>query len=173
MPPAGPKREAAPLAAPAAFLAAIEHLLEAASGILVAISLVAVVVQVVMRYGFNHATTWSDTLATVALAWIAFISATAAVRSERNLAVRFLVLRLPWPARRVMMTLTHLAILYFGITLARSGIELMSLTRTSMVVGMPFAVTWAHMYSISVGCGVLMAIFSIERIALLWLRGEP
>lgn len=155
-----------------ALLAALERALEALSGILVAISLAAVVIQVVMRYGFNNATTWSDTVASAALAWIAFISATAAVRSDRNLAVRFAVLRLPPAARKLVMTFCHLAILYFGISLARSGLELMSLTETTMVEGLPFAASWAQLYSVSVGSGALMGIFSIEHIAMLWLRSE-
>jgi TRAP-type C4-dicarboxylate transport system permease small subunit len=150
-----------------------ERALELLSAILVALSLVAVSVQVVMRYGFNHATTWSDTVASCSLAWIAFLSATAAVRSERNLVVRFVVLRLPPAVRRLTDTFCYLVIFLFAIVLTKSGIELMSLTAATQVEGLPFNVSWAEMYSISVASGILMALFALEHILRLWLPNTP
>jgi TRAP-type transport system small permease protein len=151
-------------------LALSEQGLEVFGGVLVAISLVSVVIQIVMRYGFNDANTWSDTLASASLAWIAFLSATAAVRSERNLAVRFVVLRLPPCWRKIAQSFTHLIILAFAITLTVSGSELMSLTSESNVEGFLVTATWSDIYSVSVLSGVLMALYSLEHLVLLWRK---
>ena len=144
---------------------------EVLGGVLVAISLVAVTIQIVMRYGFNNANTWSDTLASAALAWIAFLAATAAVRSERNLAVRFAVIRLPEFWQRVAQTITHLAILGFALVLTYSGNELMELTYDSNVEGFLFPASWGQIYAVSVISGVLMTLYSIEHLVAMW-RGR-
>ncbi len=144
---------------------------EVLGGVLVAISLVAVAIQIVMRYGFNNANTWSDTLASASLAWIAFLAATAAVRSDRNLAVRFAVIRLPAFWQRVAQTVTHLAILGFALILMISGGELMELTTDSNVEGFLFPASWGQIYSVSVISGVLMTLYSIEHLVAMW-RGK-
>jgi hypothetical protein len=46
---------------------------------------------------------------------------------------------------------------------------LMSITKTAQVEGLSFDITWAQFYSVSVISGVLMALFSLEHIASLWL----
>ena len=144
---------------------------ECLGGVLVAISLVAVAIQIVMRYGFNNANTWSDTLASAALAWIAFLAATAAVRSERNLAVRFAVFRLPEFWQRVAQTVTHLAILGFALVLTYSGKELMELTMDSSVEGFLVPASWGQIYAVSVISGVLMTLYSLEHLVAIW-RGR-
>ena len=149
-------------------LALSEQGLEVLAGALVAISLVSVVIQIVMRYGFNNANTWSDTLASASLAWIAFLSATAAVRSERNLAVRFAILRLSPFWLKIAQSFSHLIILAFAVTLTISGGELMGLTTDSSVEGFLFPASWSDIYSVSVISGVLMALYSLEHLIVLW-----
>ncbi len=151
-------------------LVLLERGLEMFSAVMVAVCLFAVVVQVVMRYGLNDATTWSDTVASCSLVWIAFLSVAAAVRSDRNLAVRFVILRLGLHMRRLAESLCHLVILGFALTLMVSGLELMALTANTQVEGLAAGVSWADVYSISVVSGGLMAVFSLEHIAALWVR---
>ena len=153
-------------------LAASQYATEFLGGLLVAISLLAVTIQIVARYGFNDANTWSDTLASACLAWIAFLAATAAVRSERNLAVRFLVVRLSPTLQRVAQTVTHLAILGFALVLTYSGQELMGLTMESNVEGFLVPASWGQIYAVSVISGGLMTLYSLEHLLAIW-RGRP
>lgn len=147
----------------------VERLLDVLSAALVAVCLAAVAIQVVMRYVFGNATTWSDTVAACALAWMTFLAATAAVRRDENLVVRFTWAKLAPIQRKCVATLCHLVVLLFSLVLSYSGVMLMAITSTARVEGLVLDVTWAQFYSVSVISGVLMILFSLEHIASLWL----
>ncbi len=146
----------------------IERLLDLLSALLVAVCLAAVTIQVVMRYIFGEATTWSDTVAACALAWMTFLAATAAVRRDENLVVRFMWAKLGSTGKKIIATICHLIVLLFSIALAYSGAELMSITNNAQVEGLGFEVTWAQFYSVSLISAVLMVLFSLEHITSLW-----
>jgi TRAP-type C4-dicarboxylate transport system permease small subunit len=147
----------------------IERLLDILSATLVGVCLAAVAIQVVMRYIFDEATTWSDTVAACALAWMTFLAATAAVRRDENLVVRFMWAKLGTTGKKVIATACHLIVLLFSVVLAYSGAMLMSITNNAQVEGLVLEVTWAQFYSVSVISAVLMVLFSLEHIAALWL----
>jgi TRAP-type C4-dicarboxylate transport system permease small subunit len=147
----------------------IERLLDILSAALVGVCLAAVSIQVVMRYIFDEATTWSDTVAACALAWMTFLAATAAVRRDENLVVRFMWAKLGITGKKVIATICHLIVLLFSVVLAYSGAMLMSITNNAQVEGLVLEVTWAQFYSVSVISAVLMVLFSLEHIAALWL----
>jgi TRAP-type C4-dicarboxylate transport system permease small subunit len=147
----------------------IERLLNILSAALVGVCLAAVSIQVVMRYIFDEATTWSDTVAACALAWMTFLAATAAVRRDENLVVRFMWAKLGTTGKKVIATACHLIVLLFSVVLAYSGAMLMSITNNAQVEGLVLEVTWAQFYSVSVISAVLMVLFSLEHIAALWL----
>jgi TRAP-type C4-dicarboxylate transport system permease small subunit len=147
----------------------IERTLDILSAALVGVCLAAVSIQVVMRYIFDEATTWSDTVAACALAWLTFLAATAAVRRDENLVVRFTWAKLGPAGKKIIATVCHLVVLLFSVCLAYSGVALMSITNNAQVEGLIIEVTWAQFYSVSVISAVLMVLFSLEHIASLWL----
>lgn len=153
-------------------LAGIEAVLDVAGAVFVWLSLTAISIQVFFRYVLGNATSWSDTVAATSLAWMTFIAGTAAVRRNENIAVSFLVDRLGPKARKAIDTFGHLVVLAFALALGYSGLILMDVTRTALVEGFGFEVTWAKFYSISVISGVLMALFTLEHIASIWLSGR-
>ncbi len=152
------------------FLAATEAVLDVAGTVLVWLSLAAISIQVFYRYVLNDATTWSDTVAATSLAWMTFIAGTAAVRRNENIAVTFLVDRFGAGARKLIDTFCHLVVLAFALGLVYSGAILMDVTKDALVEGFGFEVKWAQFYSISVISGVLMILFTLERLAALWLE---
>jgi TRAP-type C4-dicarboxylate transport system permease small subunit len=149
-------------------LATIETALDFLGTVFVWLSLAAISIQVFYRYVLNDATTWSDTVAATSLAWMTFIAGTAAVRRNENITVSFLVDRLGRNARKLSDTFAHLVVLGFALALTYSGAILMDVTRTAVVEGFGFEVTWAEFYSIGVISGVLMALFTVERLVTLW-----
>jgi TRAP-type C4-dicarboxylate transport system permease small subunit len=150
----------------------IERVLDVLAALLVAVCLAAVSIQVVMRYIFGEATTWSDTVAACALAWMTFLAATAAVRRDENLVVRFMWAKLGAMGKKIIATVCHIIVLLFCLVLAYSGAELMAITNNAQVEGLLIEVTWAQFYSVSVVSAVLMVLFSLEHIAVLWMT-EP
>jgi TRAP-type C4-dicarboxylate transport system permease small subunit len=130
--------------------------------------LISVCTQIIMRYAFNNATTWSDPVAASALAWLTFIATASAVRSDSNMYVRFTWGRLGPTGRRIAETASQLLTAGFAIALSISAWQLMQVTDTSEVEGLPIAVSWAQLYSITLLAGFLIVVFAIERILKTW-----
>jgi TRAP-type C4-dicarboxylate transport system permease small subunit len=151
------------------FLDLTERALDVMGSLLVGICLAAISIQIVMRYVFNDATTWSDTVAASALAWLTFFAGTAAVRRQENMSVLFLVDYLKPHARKITNTICHLMVLFFSLALLYAGLQVMSITSTAKIEGLILPVTWAQMYSVSVITSVLIALYSLEHIVLLWI----
>jgi TRAP-type C4-dicarboxylate transport system permease small subunit len=152
-----------------AVLGKLERVLDVLGTLLVWISLAAISIQVFCRYVLGNATTWSDTVAATSLAWMTFFAGTAAVRRDENMAIGFLVDRFGPKGRKLADTFGHLAVLAFALALTYSGVILMDVTKDALVEGFGFEVKWAQFYSVSVISGVLMVLFTLERLALLWL----
>ena len=150
------------------FIDLTERALDVLASLLVGVCLAAISIQIVMRYVFNDATTWSDTVAASALAWLTFFAGTAAVRRQENMSVLFLVDCLKPYARKITNTICHLVVLFFSLSLLYAGVQVMSITSSAIVEGLILPVTWAQMYSVSVITSVLMALYSLEHIVLLW-----
>jgi TRAP-type C4-dicarboxylate transport system permease small subunit len=149
-------------------LAWSEWLLNLLGAALVAVVLVAVCAQVVMRYVFNNATMWSDPVASAAMAWLTFVAMAAAVRSDGNMYVRFTWDWLSEGGRRVAEAISLLMAIVFAVALSISALQLMEVTKTATVEGLPIDVSWATMYSISLLSAAFVIIFTIERLLHLF-----
>ncbi len=149
----------------------IEWLLNVVGAMLVAVILLAVCAQVIMRYGFDNATMWSDPVASAAMAWLTFIAMTAAVRSDSNMSVRFAWNWVGPRTRRAMEFICLLLIAGFAVALSISAWQLMALTDTAVVDGLPFSVSWAQMYTIMLVSGLFVIVFIVERV-LHFVAGE-
>lgn len=153
-------------------LRGIEWTLNLLGAVLVLVILAAVCTQIYMRYVLDDATTWSDPVAASALVWLTFMAASAAIRSDENMCVRFTWNWLSPRGRTVAAIVSQVLSLGFAIILGISAWELMQVTWTTSVEGLPFEMSWAQMYSVTIICGVLMVVFAIERIVRT-CRGEP
>lgn len=145
-------------------LAWSEWLLKLIGAALVAVVLVAVCAQVVMRYVFNNATMWSDPVASAAMAWLTFVAMAAAVRSDGNMYVRFTWEWLSEGGRRVAEAISLLLAIVFAVALSISALQLMEVTKTTTVEGLPIDVSWATMYSITLLSAAFVILFTIERL---------
>lgn len=154
-------------------LAGLERFLNGVGAVLVVVILVAVCAQIVMRYVFNNATMWSDPVASAAMAWLTFIAMTAAVRSDSNMSVRFAWNRLGERGKRIAEIITLIMSAGFAIALAVSSWQLMQVTDTALVEGLPFEMTWAQMYSIAFVTSILIVIFAAERVLRLRAGDNP
>jgi TRAP-type C4-dicarboxylate transport system permease small subunit len=68
-------------------------------------------VQVVLRYGLNHALFWADELSLFAFTWMIFLSAALALDRRGHFGVRVIVDRLPAAGRRAIAVGLHLVML--------------------------------------------------------------
>jgi len=151
-------------------LAWCEWALNLLGAALVAVVLVAVCAQVIMRYVFNDATMWSDPVASAAMAWLTFVAMAAAVRSDGNMYVRFTWNWLGDGGRRIAEAVSLVLAIVFATALSFSAWELMEVTKSASVEGLPIEVSWATMYSIILLSGAFVIIFTLERVFNL-IRG--
>lgn len=149
----------------------LEWLLNLLGAVFVLTILVAVCVQVVMRYVFGNATLWSDPVSSASMAWLTFLTMAAAVRSDGNMSVRFTWNWLSPRGRKLAEAVAVILSMCFAATLIYSSHGLMQVTSSAQVEGLPFEVTWAQMYSVALGAGVFIIVFGLERLLRLWVRG--
>ena len=154
-------------------LARAERLVEGASAVLLAMCVAAVSTQIVLRYVFNAATSWSDPVASDSLAWLTFLGAAAAVRSDGNLYVRFAWKWLSPPARKGLETFSHLVVLLSSMALLYSARVLIDASRGTIVEGIPWHVSMAEVYSVTAVSAALMVVFTVEHVVVLWTRPRP
>jgi TRAP-type C4-dicarboxylate transport system permease small subunit len=84
------------------------------------------------------------------------------------MSVRFTWNWLGDSGKRVAETITLLMSAGFAVALAISAWQLMQVTDTAVVEGLPFNVSWAQMYSITLFAGAFVVLFVIERLLKLW-----
>jgi TRAP-type C4-dicarboxylate transport system permease small subunit len=80
------------------------------------------------------------------------------------MATDFLVHRLGSTGQKVCRVFAQFMTLVFALALGYSGLMLMDATRTSVVEGLLWEVTWSQLYFITVFCSAFMTIFSIEKL---------
>ncbi|MDO9402777.1 MAG: TRAP transporter small permease [Polaromonas sp.] len=105
------------------------RLLEGVIALLLALMVVLVFGNVVLRYGFNSGITVSEELSRWFFIWMTFLGAIVALREHGHLGVDMVVSRLPVWGRKLCLIVGHLVMLYivwllFAGSLAQSRINL-------------------------------------------------
>lgn len=88
------------------------HLLKLAMVIALALMVILVFGNVVLRYGFNLGITISEELSRMLFVWLAFVSAIVGLRERAHLGVDSIVNKLPPAGRRACLILSHVLMLY-------------------------------------------------------------
>lgn len=134
---------------------------------LTAISLAVMVVlvfgNVVMRYGFNSGITMSEELSRWLFVWLTFLGAIVAMQEGAHLGSDTLVSRLPLAGKKIFMVVGHVLMLFVCWLLFKGSYEqaVINLETTSAVMEASMAIFY--------GCGMVAAV-SIAVILLnkLW-----
>ncbi|PKO63104.1 MAG: C4-dicarboxylate ABC transporter permease [Betaproteobacteria bacterium HGW-Betaproteobacteria-18] len=119
-----------------------------------AVMVVMVFGNVVLRYAFNSGIAVSEELSRWLFVWVIFLGGTVAVREHGHISTDMLVEKLPAPARKVCQVLGHVLMLWvtwlmFWGSLAQTRINL---DVEAPVTGLSMA--WLY------GAGLLFAIFT-------------
>jgi TRAP-type C4-dicarboxylate transport system permease small subunit len=131
---------------------------------LVAVMLVTLSLQVLLRYGVGRTLSWSEELALLCFSWSMLLAVALGVRDAIHVRLDLLVARLPGPLARAADMGVAAAILGIGAFLAWSGLNytIDSLGATSAAIGYPTA--W--LYACAPVCGALIALFALEHLLL-------
>jgi len=136
---------------------------------LAVVMLVALALQVLMRYVFGKALSWTEELALGCFTWTMLLAVSLGVRDAIHVRMDLLVDRLSERARRVAEGAILVAVAAFGLFLAWSGWRYLLDTQgmTSAAIGYPIG----YLYAAAPVTGALIALFCAER--LLRSFGRP
>lgn len=146
---------------------ALDRLAALLRGVIVALAvtmLVALSLQIVMRFFVGQALSWSEELALACFSWSMLLAIALGVRNAIHVRMDLLVDCLPAPLQRGVDRLVALAVAGLGVFVAWAGVRYVvdSLGTTSAAIGYPIA----YLYASAPSSGVLIALFALERVIL-------
>lgn len=141
------------------------HLVEALIALMLAVMVVLVFGNVVLRYGFNSGITMSEEVSRWLFIWITFLGAIVALKEHAHLGVDMVVSRLPAWGKKACLAITHVLMLYM-LWLLFQG----SVTQTRInwdvqapVTGLSMAVVYVSGIVFAV-CGGFLILLELYRL---------
>jgi len=134
--------------------------LDRLSAAALAVMVVLVFGNVVLRYGFNTGITVSEELARLLFVWMTFMGAVAALKDRAHLGTEMLTARLGTNGRRLCLALTQIGMFFVCALVAKGAWEQTRITwdNTSAVMQIPVAWQYAP--------GLLFALLSLVIIGV-------
>lgn len=134
----------------------LTRIMEEVMGWALALMVVLVFGNVVLRYGFNSGISISEELSRYLFVGVTFVGAVAGLRRRQHLGVEFLVLLLPRAGRTLAAIAGHLVMLLCCAALLWGSIEQMrvNMGNRSVVMEMPLSV----LYGMTAFCGLAMGV---------------
>lgn len=140
----------------------LEKIILGILAILFAVMVIALFYQIIMRFIFKSANTWSEELTRYSFIWMSMLGSSLATRRSRNMDVDFIVNLMPKTLKKINSVFTKTLIIAFILVIIVYGFNLVSITFKQLSPGLRLPM--AYMYaSIPVG-GILMLIFTLEII---------
>ena len=117
-----------------------------------------VLVNVVLRYGFESGLPFSVEVSRLFFVWIVFLGAVAALGEGSHISVEMLTRLLPRPAALVLAVGSHLVMLWICYLLARGSYALtvINLNNRSPISGIPVAWLYGAGLAFSVGAALVL-----------------
>ena len=163
---ASPPAERGRLAGVARVLSAVSTGALYLAGIGLAAMSVIVLWQVFLRYVLNWGNSWTELTAIMIMSWFIFLGAAVGIRENYHLGFDVLLYVLPQGSKKVLRTISDLVVLGFAVGMIVYGIALMRLQWNEVMPAL--GISGAFRYLPLAAGGALIALFSLERMALRW-----
>jgi TRAP-type transport system small permease protein len=151
----------------------LENLLNILMAVALAVMVVLVFSNVVLRYAFNSGITWSEEMSRYLFIWLTFLGAIGAFKNKEHLGVDMLLKRLPNKMKKVFLAISDLMIL-FVLLLVLDGswkMTLINIDSKAPATGMPLAFVYGTGILVSVSMG-LMTLYNLYRIFFNKIKDE-
>ena len=122
--------------------------------------------QVFVRFVLNWGQAWTELSSIMIMSWFIFLGAAVGVRENYHLGFDVLLYVLPKGSKKVLRTISDAVVLAFAVGMIVYGIQLMQLQWNERLPGL--GISGAFRYLPLASGGVLIVLFSIERIVLRW-----
>lgn len=126
--------------------------------------------QVFCRYVLNDSPSWTEPGAVILMSWFIFLGAAVGVRENNHMGFDVLLYALPPAAKKWLRMISDIVIFAFGLGMIWYGSNLVTLTWSTTLPALGISGAWD--YVPLMGGGVLIVLFSVERIAIRAL-GAP
>ena len=148
------------------------HFEETIASFCLAVIAVCVFLQVVLRYGFGTALTWTEELAGFCMAWAVYMGAALGVRERFHIRILVGVFALPKLFQLPLVLLADLSWLLFNLLMIWYGFEYVGLlwTRTSISPALGIDQVWPE--SIIVIGYTLITLRLIQIYVIWWMNGR-
>lgn len=125
--------------------------------------LVALALQVLMRYAFDRAPSWTEEFAITCFGWSMLLAIALGVRDGIHVRMDLLVELLPPPVQLALERLMLLLIAGCGAFLAWAGLRYAGDTAGAVSAAIGYPLTW--LYASAPVSGALVCLFALERVA--------
>jgi TRAP-type C4-dicarboxylate transport system permease small subunit len=122
--------------------------------------------QVFVRFVLNWGQAWTELSSIMIMSWFIFLGAAVGVRENYHLGFDVLLYVLPKGSKKILRTISDVFVLAFAIGMVVYGSDLMRLQWAERLPGL--GISGAFRYLPVVVGGVLIVLFSVERIVLRW-----
>lgn len=126
--------------------------------------------QVFCRYVLNDSPSWTEPGAVILMSWFIFLGAAVGVRENNHMGFDVLLYALPPAAKKWLRMISDIVIFAFGLGMIWYGSNLVTLTWSTTLPALGISGAWD--YVPLMGGGLLIVLFSVERIAIRAL-GAP
>lgn len=151
----------------------LENTLNIMMALALAVMVVLVFGNVVLRYLFNSGITWSEEMSRYLFIWLTFLGAIGAFKNKEHLGVDMLIKRLPNKMKRVVIVVSDLLIL-FVLYLVLDGswkMTLINIDSKAPATGMPLAFVYGTGILVSVSMGI-MTIYNLYQVIFNKIKDE-
>ncbi len=146
------------------------HLEEAIASLCLAVVAVCVILQVILRYGFDTGLTWTEELAGYAMAWAVYMGAALGVRERFHIRILVGVMVLPGLLRTAFVILADMLWLFFNSLMILFGLEYMGVLWRHTAISPALEIDQVWPQSIIV-IGYVLITARLLQIYVLWWRG--
>lgn len=126
-----------------------------------------VFLQVILRYGFNSALTWTEELSGFAMAWAVYMGAALAVRERFHVRIMAGIVALPRQIALPLVVLADLVWLVFNLFMIRVSIEYLGVLweRTSTSPSLGINMVWPESIVL---IGFVLMTLRLVQIYVRW-----
>lgn len=126
--------------------------------------------QVFGRYVLNQSPSWTEPASLLLMSWFILLGAAVGVREGNHLGFEIGLHYAPSWLRKIMLLVSHALVVGFGGAMSWYGTELAVETWSANMAGLPIPQGMDYV-PLAVG-GLLIALFALEKLALLLSQGE-
>lgn len=122
--------------------------------------------QIFFRYVLSSPLVWTEELCRYLFIWICFLGWPIALKRGSHIRINFVIDRIPWRLRKIILILFQILIFFFLLQLMRFGIAMVQ--RSFSVPTVTLFFSWAYVYLAAPVSAIIMFLYSLLHLLELF-----